>query len=146
MRKPAQFFISSLLFTLLFCLIVLPARSLGPTTTDRVVEWLQFQVPVESQANFIQKDQKIWTTFLSQQKGFIRKEVLTDLTKPEELMLLIYWQTLADWQSIPQSRLDKVQTRFEQELGMYYPIVESRAYHLHDTTQTQSAIQHPANL
>jgi uncharacterized protein (TIGR03792 family) len=146
MQKPARALIYGLfLFTLWFGLMVLPARSQRTQTSNSAVEWLQFQIPVEVQANFIETDRRIWTSFLSKQKGFIRKEVLTNLAKPEDLTLLIYWQTLADWKSIPQNRLDEVQNRFEQELGMYYPIRESRAYHLNHSAQTPSTLQPSLN-
>jgi uncharacterized protein (TIGR03792 family) len=146
MRKPAQSLIYGLcLLALWFGLMLLPARSQRTQPPNSVVEWLQFQIPIEVQANFIEKDRRIWTTFLSQQKGFIRKEVLTNVAKPEELTLLIYWQTLADWERIPQNRLDEVQHRFEQELRMYYPIRESRAYHLDNSTQTTSTLQPSPN-
>lgn len=123
--------------------MALPARSQHTQTSNRVVEWLQFQIPIEVQANFIEKDRRIWTSFLSKQKGFIHKEVLTNIAKPEELTLLIYWQTLADWKRIPQNLLDEVQTHFEQELGTYYPIMESRAYHQHNLAQPPSKRRTP---
>jgi uncharacterized protein (TIGR03792 family) len=138
MRKSAQTLIYSLCLGGLFCwLIVLPARPLRTQTTDHVVEWLQFQVPTAVQAKFIQSDRAIWTTFLSQQQGFLRKEVLTNFAKPEELTLLIHWQTLADWQQIPQPQLDKVQTQFIKALGADYPVLESRAYQVRDPNHIQ---------
>jgi uncharacterized protein (TIGR03792 family) len=143
MQKPAQSLIYGLcLLALGFALMLLPARSQRTQTPNNIVEWLQFQIPVEVQAHFIEKDRRIWTSFLAKQKGFIRKEVLTNHAKPEELTLLIYWQTLADWERIPKNRLDEVQTRFEQELGMYYPILESRAYQQHNLAQIPSTL-HP---
>jgi uncharacterized protein (TIGR03792 family) len=146
MQKPSQSLIYGFcLLTLWFGLMVLPARSQRTQTSNSVVEWLQFQIPVTVQANFIEKDRRIWTSFLSKQKGFIRKEVLTNLAKPEDLTLLIYWQTLADWEKIPKNRLDEVQTRFEQELGMHYPIIESRGYHLHNSAQTTSTLKSSLN-
>lgn len=73
-----------------------------PWPDSVVVEWLEFRVPVEEQAEFLAKDEQIWTAALQQQPGFLHKSIWTSPDRPESVTLAIYWASKEDWFSFPE--------------------------------------------
>lgn len=93
-----------------------------------VVEWLKFQVSPEFREQFVQKDAEIWTVFLSQYSGFLNKEVWISPDQLDEVVTVIYWETLEQWQAIPPEELDKVEAQFNAAMAGAYELVESSRY------------------
>lgn len=70
-----------------------------------ITEILYFQVsPAERQA-WLAQDAAVWTAFLSQQPGYIRKESWLADETTDELCLVIWWQSAAAMQAIPRAGL-----------------------------------------
>lgn len=99
-----------------------------PTPEPIAVEWLKFRVPQAEQANFIQRDQEIWTTTLAQQQGFIQKSTWIDPAHPDEIVVVVRWQNRGLWKSISPTLLAATEQRFIQALGQTYPLLEQKEY------------------
>jgi uncharacterized protein (TIGR03792 family) len=94
-----------------------------PSQQMPVVEWIQYQVPPAVQAKFIEKDEQIWTAFLSAQPGFLSKEVLVSAKQLNEILILVHWASREAWFGIARSQLERVQAQFVQQVGADYPHV-----------------------
>jgi len=77
-----------------------------------VVEHLRLQGPAETQAAWIEAEQRTWDPWLRQQKGFLGREVLWDADR-QEGVLLIHWANRQDWKSIPMHEVATIQRNFE---------------------------------
>ncbi|MEM8714831.1 MAG: TIGR03792 family protein [Cyanobacteria bacterium P01_G01_bin.4] len=78
-----------------------------------VVEWLEFRVPLEEQAEFLAKDEQIWTAALRQQSGFLHKSIWTSPDRPEFVTLAIYWASREDWFAFPEALIDELDRQMQ---------------------------------
>jgi uncharacterized protein (TIGR03792 family) len=95
-----------------------------------VIEWLRYQVPQELHDTFLKADAAIWTTMLSQQAGFIGKQIWFSPEIPNELNLIIQWQTKEHWQAIPEARLLETQEAFVQKVGQIFTLLGVLEYEI----------------
>jgi uncharacterized protein (TIGR03792 family) len=93
-----------------------------------VIELLKFQVPLLEQQEYIQQDAAIWTTALAKYPGFLRKEIWISDETPEELTIVIHWETREHWKAIPLDDLSQIDADFVQALGKSYAILASQEY------------------
>lgn len=93
-----------------------------------VIEWLKFTVLPELREQFVQKDAEIWTSVLSEYPGFLNKEVWISPERLEEVIAVIRWQSLEQWQAIPKTVLDETEARFLEAMGSTYKLVEVSKY------------------
>jgi uncharacterized protein (TIGR03792 family) len=93
-----------------------------------VIEWLKINVSPERREQYIQKDEEIWTAALSQYPGFLSKEVWISPDKPEELVLVIRWESFELWDAVPPDALARVNAEFNAAFGDDHSIVESSRY------------------
>jgi uncharacterized protein (TIGR03792 family) len=98
------------------------------------IEWLRFKVAPEYREKFVQKDDEIWTTFLSQTPGFLKKEVWISPIDCSEVIIAIHWTAQAQQQPIPKETLNAVEQKFLAILGVPYQLLESRPYQVRKTT------------
>lgn len=97
--------------------------------TGQVVEFLTFTVAAEDQADWLDADERIWTTFLSAQPGFVSKQTWTDRANPDQVHAVIIWTDEASWKSIPADALAAV----DDEMGAWRrPLVE----HVYDIARS----------
>ncbi|WP_254988630.1 TIGR03792 family protein [Cyanobium sp. ATX 6E8] len=78
-----------------------------------VVEHLRLKVPVEARQAWIDAEKGSWEPWLTQQDGFLDRQLLWD-PATEEGTLLIRWASRDQWKAIPEQDLEAVQERFEQ--------------------------------
>jgi len=78
-----------------------------------VVEHLRLKVPAEARQSWITAEQGSWEPWLSQQEGFLDRQLLWD-PATEEGTLLIRWVDREHWKAIPPQEVQAVQERFEQ--------------------------------
>ena len=75
-----------------------------------VSEILHFKVKPQERQEWLNKDAEVWTHFLAQQPGFIKKEVwLTDETS-DDLTIAVWWQSNESFQAVTpehQAEIDK---------------------------------------
>ena len=108
-----------ILFTVLIGSTIAVAQP-SKSTDLPAVEWLKFQVQSEQQARFIEQDTAIWTPVLSSYPGFQSKEIWSDPTRPDELVIVTHWASNEQWQAIPRDVLDRTTQRFNQAMGAEY--------------------------
>jgi uncharacterized protein (TIGR03792 family) len=92
------------------------------------MEYLRVQVRPEEVDRFVQADRDIWTTFLSQQPGFLHKQVLCSKTTPGEVVILTQWRSREEWKSISQDLLDETDRKFTVAMGRSVPFTETGEY------------------
>ena len=78
-----------------------------------VVEHLRLKVPSEARQAWIDAEKGSWEPWLTQQDGFLDRQLLWD-PATEEGTLLIRWASRDQWKAIPNHDLEAVQERFEQ--------------------------------
>ncbi|WP_035798161.1 TIGR03792 family protein [Crocosphaera chwakensis] len=94
-----------------------------------VIEWLKFEVSPESRDIFIQLDNEIWTSVLAQFPGFLGKEVWISPDKPQEIILVIRWQTREQWKRIPFDILEATEQKMAKRMqNHFYEMTESKEY------------------
>ncbi len=94
-----------------------------------IIEWLKFQVSVKSRDVFIELDRKIWTSVLAQFPGFLGKEVWISPDIPEEIILIIRWQTREQWKAVPLAILEETEQKFAQKMNNhFYRMIEAKEY------------------
>jgi uncharacterized protein (TIGR03792 family) len=92
------------------------------------MEYLRVKVLPEEVDRFVQADRDIWTTFLSQQPGFLHKQVLCSKTTPGEVVILTQWRSREEWKSIPQDLLNETDRKFTVAMGRSVPFTETGEY------------------
>lgn len=78
-----------------------------------VVELLRFHVQEEEVGRFILRNEAIWTPALRDRPGFIRREILRDPDRPEEIMILVHWRSRADLEAFP----DELEAQLDARMG-----------------------------
>ncbi|MGR3492881.1 MAG: TIGR03792 family protein, partial [Shimia sp.] len=68
-------------------------------------------------------DSEVWTATLSQQPGYIGKEVWVDLEHPTHAHLIIRWETKAQWKAVPTDLLAATDTRMTEVFGTPVPVL-----------------------
>jgi uncharacterized protein (TIGR03792 family) len=82
-----------------------------------VIEQLVFEINPELQGRWLELDHQIWTSLLAGCDGFAGKETWIDPDRSGEITLVIYWTSLACWQSIDPGLLAKTQAAFDLAIG-----------------------------
>ena len=75
-----------------------------------VVEFLTFSVPVDERDEWMRVEERNWSRFLERQRGFVRKQIWSDVDDPTAVHAVIWWDSMDAWKSIPQAELDAVVT------------------------------------
>jgi uncharacterized protein (TIGR03792 family) len=93
------------------------------------IEWLKFIVSPELREKFIEKDAQIWTSKLASYPGFLGKEVWLNPDRPNDVIMVIHWESREKWKSIPVRDLVETEREFERQMGGdSYKMVESLEY------------------
>ncbi|MGV2827073.1 TIGR03792 family protein [Myxosarcina sp. GI1(2024)] len=96
-----------------------------------VIEWLKFRVAPETREKFIRQDEAIWTATLSQQPGFVGKEVWLDPSKSNEVIFVIRWQSRQQWKAVPLEVLTATDRQFAEAMGgTQYKMLESKEFQI----------------
>lgn len=101
-------------------------RSQTIDENGRALEVLQVTVKQGDMQRYVELDRQIWTSFLRQQTGFMRKTNLFPssqlIVNQTEIYHIILWRTYRDWKSIAVDKLIDVNQRFQRALG-YQPVI-----------------------
>ncbi len=73
-----------------------------------VIEWLTFEVPVHEQAEWLDLEERVWSRYLEQQAGFVRKEIWIDEEIPNQVNAVIWWESLELWKTITPEQVAEV--------------------------------------
>ena len=77
-----------------------------------VIEWLSYRVPEADQAAFMAADAAVWTAALAGCAGFRGKETWRRADAPDQIDLIIRWETREAWKAVPGPLLAETETRF----------------------------------
>ena len=108
----------------LICLVVLNFQSdftsLEALPMDNyqggmVIEELRLKVPADAKVAWLNAEKEIWDPWLSSQEGFLGRQLFWDKEK-EEALILVTWESKKLWKSIPMSKVNVVQERFEDNV------------------------------
>jgi uncharacterized protein (TIGR03792 family) len=69
-----------------------------------IVEILYLNVTPSERPEWLAKDAEVWTHFLAQQPGFVRKEVWITDDRSEELIIAVWWNSFEDFQAVTPER------------------------------------------
>ena len=106
---------------LLICLVVLNFQSdfsslqalpMDNYQSEMVIEELRLKVPADAKAAWLNAEKEIWDPWLSSQEGFLGRQLFWDKEK-EEALVLVTWESKKLWKSIPMSKVNVVQEKFE---------------------------------
>ena len=108
----------------LICLVVLIFQSDIPNLkaltmdnfqSEMVIEELRLKVPADAKAAWLNAEKEIWDPWLSSQEGFLGRQLFWDKEK-EEALILVTWKSKKLWKSIPMSKVNLVQEKFEDNV------------------------------
>ena len=80
-----------------------------------VIEELRLKVPSEFKEVWLNAEKKIWEPWLSNQDGFLGRQIFWDKEK-EEALILVNWKNKKLWKSISIEELNEVQEKFEENV------------------------------
>ena len=78
-----------------------------------MVELLRLGVPAAHYRAWLGAEKASWEPWLAKQPGFESRQLLWDRQR-QEGTLLIRWASRAQWKSIPEAEVGRIQERFEQ--------------------------------
>ena len=109
---------------ILICLVVLifqadiPNLKALPMNTyqgEIVIEELRLKVPADAKVVWLDAEREIWEPWLSSQDGFLGRQLFWNKEK-EEALILVNWKSKKLWKSIPMSKVNAVQEKFEDNV------------------------------
>jgi uncharacterized protein (TIGR03792 family) len=66
-----------------------------------VIEMLRARCAPDRRAEWLVRDAEIWTPALAAHDGYISKEVWPSIDNPDEVVIIVRWESLAQWRSFP---------------------------------------------
>ena len=91
---------------------------------DMVIEELRLKVPADAKAEWLNAEKEIWDPWLSSQEGFLGRQLFWDKEK-EEALILVTWESKKLWKSIPMSKVNVVQKKFEDNVKTALKVEEN---------------------
>ena len=91
--------------------------AVSPTALHDAVEYLVFRVEPDRVDEFIQLENEVWTQGLSQQEGFLSKDIWVNESKPGEVSVIIYWKNFESWKGIPKEVTNRLTQQFDERFG-----------------------------
>lgn len=91
-----------------------------------VIELQRLRVERELREPWLAADREVWTAALSGEPGFLGKEVWQG--EGDEIVLVIRWRSRAEWEAVPQERLERLEHEFRGRVPRGWETVEVRSY------------------
>ena len=91
---------------------------------EMVVEELRLKVPADAKAAWLNAEKEIWDPWLSSQEGFLGRQLFWDKEK-EEALILVTWESKKLWKSIPMSKVNVLQEKFEDNVKTALKVEEN---------------------
>ena len=112
------------LFYLLVCLLVIifvgdpiffKTFAMDNYQTDLVTEELRLKVPADLKEVRLEAEKNVWEPWLSNQDGFLERQIYWDQEK-EEALILVDWKNKKLWKNISEEDVNKLQEKFEDNV------------------------------
>jgi uncharacterized protein (TIGR03792 family) len=68
-----------------------------------VVEMLRVKCAPGRRDEWLVRDAEVWTPALAAHDGFISKAVWPSIDNPDDVVIIVYWESLAQWKSFPKT-------------------------------------------
>lgn len=78
-----------------------------------VIEMLTFTVSPGERREWLEVEERVWSRFLEQQDGFVRKEMWVSADNESEVHAVIWWDSMEQWKSIGAEAVNAV----DEEMG-----------------------------
>ena len=102
----------------------LKALTMDNYQVEMVIEELRLKVPADAKAAWLNAEKEIWDPWLSSQEGFLGRQLFWDKEK-EEALILVTWESKKLWKSIPMSKVNVVQEKFEDKVKTALKVEEN---------------------
>ena len=93
----------------------LNALDMNTLQNELVTEELRLKVPADMRDVWLNAEKNIWEPWLSNQDGFMGRQIFWDKEK-EEALILVNWKNKKLWKNIPMSEVNVVQQKFEDNV------------------------------
>ncbi len=93
-----------------------------------IIEYLKFEVEEKFIKDFLEADKLIWTKFLKVQNGFINKETWLNPQNNNEIISVIWWQSLEQWKSISNFELELINSQFSKVFKYPFGLIVSKYF------------------
>ena len=107
------------LFFLIFLINsqIVDAITMNTYQNKFVTEELRLKIPLNYKEAWLKAESKIWEPWLSNQNGFMGRQIFWDKEK-EEALILINWESKQLWKSISMQEVNKIQGQFEENVKL----------------------------
>ena len=102
----------------------LNALDMNTSQNQLVTEELRLKVPADMRDVWLNAEKNIWEPWLSNQDGFMGRQIFWDKEK-EEALILVNWKNKKLWKNIPMSEVNKVQEKFENNVKTSLNVIEN---------------------
>ena len=100
----------------------------------QLLEILTYEVDEEYRKEYLKMDHEVWSLGESKFPGYIGKDTWISKTYPNQITHIIYWESKAAWDSIPESVIHRLHAEADQ-LVPKDKIKRICAYHLENELQ-----------
>ena len=94
---------------------IFQALSMEKYQSGIVIEELRLKVPSEFKEVWLNAEKKIWEPWLSNQDGFLGRQIFWDKEK-EVALILVNWKNKKLWKNISMKEVNEVQEKFEENV------------------------------
>ena len=94
---------------------IVQAISMENYQSGIVIEELRLKVPSEFKEVWLNAEKTIWEPWLSNQDGFLGRQIFWDKEK-EVALILVNWKNKKLWKSISMKEVNEVQEKFEENV------------------------------
>lgn len=93
-----------------------------------VIEILRVKCVPGRRAEWLVRDAEIWTPALAAHDGYISKEVWPSIDNPDEVVIIVRWESLAQWKTFP----DELNVALDARMQDVQIAVTSEALDIYD--------------
>lgn len=91
-----------------------------------VIELLTFQVADDERDDWLRVEEQVWSRFLEQQDGFVRKEMWVEAGDPDTVHAVIWWESMEQWKAIGADAVAAV----DEHMGHWLREPTCRTFHV----------------
>ena len=82
---------------------------------ELVTEELRLEIPSKFKEVWLKAEKEVWEPWLSNQEGFLGREIFWNREK-EEALILVNWENKKLWKSISMKEVNEIQEKFEENV------------------------------
>ena len=111
-----------LILVIIFCIVffqfnfhTVNAFSMSNNRSDLIIEELRLKIPMNYKETWLEAEKYIWQPWLSNQEGFLGRQLFWDKDK-EEALILVSWENKELWKKISMEEVNEVQKLFDEKV------------------------------